>query len=96
MKKMVCLFSCLLGLNLHAMGDNIISNNTRMLYIICIKRVSSTNSLTDCPVPSPKEKTPTKKCWCPVSPVPKRERCCSISSPTIDKKEVIDSELFKI
>ena len=75
MKKMVCLFSCLLGFNLHAMGDDTISNNTRVLYIICIERVSSTNSLNDCVVPSPKKsKTPTKKCWCPVSPVPKRDK----------------------
>ena len=77
MKKIVCLFSCLFGFNLSAMGDDVPS--TKTLFIICIARQASTESLSslqDCPVP-----TPTKKNGiCPVkSPQPKA--CCPVISP---------------
>ena len=87
MKKIVCLFSCLFGFNLSAMGDDSLSTNA--LFIICISRQVSTESLSslqDCPVP-----TPTKKNGvCPVkSPQPKA--CCPVKSPKPTKTVKDDS-----
>ena len=77
MKKLVCLFSCLIGFNLNAMGDDFQSKNQSMLFIICIAKSASTESLQDCPVKSPRKtsccpvKSPKPKDFCPVlSPKP--------------------------
>ncbi len=89
MKKIVCLFSCLFGVNLSAMGDDF-QLKLPTLYIICIARVNSTDSLDslqDCKVESPKRKTPPVKRngICPVvSPKPKGY--CPVPTPSPRKK----------
>ena len=78
MKKIVCLFSCLLNINLGAIEENISAFQPVAMYILSMRRPESLDSLYECPIvntPTPKRnKNGMLSDGCPIisSPTPKK------------------------